>query len=64
MDKLIKRKQVKVYKHLEEWSSVDTYKDLLNLKKALKFNPFGKTGKFFFTQINYCRNFNKMKSSC
>ena len=41
MDKLIKRKQVKVYK-LEEWTSVDTYKDLLNLKKAWKFNPFWK----------------------
>ena len=49
MDKLIKRKQVKVYRHLEEWSSVDTYKDLINLKKLGNLTLFGKIGKFFHT---------------
>ena len=42
LDKLIKNNQVKVYKHLGEWESVDTYKDLLSLKKAWKTNFFWK----------------------
>ena len=42
LDKLIKINQVKVYKHLGEWKSVDTYKDLLTLKKAWRINSFWK----------------------
>ena len=41
---------------------LDTYKELLNQKKLGKLTLLEKLVNFF-TQTNYCRNFNK-KSSC